>query len=224
MQEHEKDQSKRIPHHKLAQEFVELVHGLEAAKQAEQEHRQLYTKGVTLADIAQGIEKSQKAEMEAGQVEQTFINPVLNKHAQPTNWDTQQNTTIQLPRSLVIGQPLSRVVWSAGLVSSRAEGQRLINARGLYMGAKADAKGGMDEALSFTPAKTHVWEINQKYVMDGKLLILRVGKWKMKIINIIPDDEYHASGQTCPGWETEEQGIVGSGSEAPAPDATSVGR
>lgn len=200
MQQHEQDASKRIPHHKLAKELVELVHGLGAADKAEAEHRGLYGKTITINGILKSAEGQNKQPLE-GTGKEAFINPQVNKHAQPLSRETAGQPRIQLPRSLVIEQPLSRISWSAGLVASKSEGQRLINAGGLYIGANADAKGGMDDALTFTPAKSASWDLLAKYVMDEKLLILRVGKWRLKIINIVSDEEYAQSGQTCPGWD-----------------------
>ncbi|KEF53815.1 uncharacterized protein A1O9_10216 [Exophiala aquamarina CBS 119918] len=200
MEQHEQDASKRIPHHKLAKEIVELIHGLGAADKAEAEHRGLYGKAVSVNGILQTVD-TQKKESSKGNGKAGFINPQVNKHAQPLSRETTGTPHIQLPRSLVIGQPLSRICWSAGLTSSKSEAQRLISAAGLYIGANADAKGGMDDALSFTPAKSASWDLLERYIIDEKLLILRVGKWKMKIINIVSDTEFAQSGQTCPGWD-----------------------
>lgn len=200
IQEHEKDQSKRVAQHMLAKEFVELIYGHEAAANAEAEHRQLFNKKLTLSDVTASVAESKAAQPTAtGQHD--FINPSLNKHAQPLRREDNAAVHVKLPQSLVIGKPLSHVLWAVGLAGSRAEGQRLINAGGAYIGANADARGGMDDALSFTPAKTAAWEELAKFVIDGKILILRVGKWRLKIIDIIPDDEYEAAGLTCQAWD-----------------------
>jgi tyrosyl-tRNA synthetase len=120
---------------------------------------------------------------------------------------------------LVIQKPLSHVLWAVGLVGSKTEGQRLINAGGAYIGANADARGGMDDALSFTPAKTAAWEELEKFVIDGKILILRVGKWRLKIIDIIPDEEYEEAGLTCQAWEAlkEARNVEQKGDDAEEP-------
>lgn len=220
MEQHEQDASKRIPHHKLAKEIVELVHGLGAADKAEAEHRGLYGKTVSVSGILQTVDTQMK-ESSQGNGKAGFINPQVNKHAQPLSRETAGTPHIQLPRSLVFNQPLSRICWSAGLTSSKSEAQRLINAAGLYIGADADAKGGMDDALSFTPAKSASWDLLEKYIIDGKLLILRVGKWKMKIINIVPDKEFAQSGQTCPGWDQDEEEAPKSSQKGTLPQSPS---
>ncbi|KIV78098.1 tyrosine-tRNA ligase [Exophiala sideris] len=201
MQEHEKDQSKRIAQHKLAKEFVELIYGLGAAEQTEAEHRQLYSKTLTISDLASSVAEAKAASPETPETRTAdFVHPSLNKHAQPLKREDNTQIRVTLPRSLVIGKPLGQIMWAAGMLSSKAEGHRLILAGGAYVGATA-AKGQMDDSLSFTPALGNSAEEAAKYIIDDHLLILRVGKWRMKIINIIPDEEYEASGLTCPAWE-----------------------
>lgn len=201
MQSHEKDASKRIPHHRLAREFVELIHGQGDAEKAEQEHRAVHSKGISLKDITESSAAKIGDSSSQSDGAQAFIHPLLNKHASPLSMETAGQTRIMLPRSLVVGQPLTRISWSANLVSSSSEAHRLIQAGGLYIGAKADAQGGMDEELSFTPARGPQWSLLSKYVIDERVLILRVGKWKLRIITIVPDEEFAKSGQVCPGWD-----------------------
>lgn len=199
MQEHEKDQSQRIAQHKLAKEFVELIYGLEAANKAEAEHRQLFNKNLTISDITSSVAD---ASISPSSTETpAFVHPSLNKHAQPLRREDNAPVHITLPRSIIFQKPLGHILWAAGMVSSKAEAHRLIVAGGAYVGSNADAKRGMDDALSFTPARSNHWQEIDKFVIDDKLLILRVGKWRLKIINIIPDEEYVEAGLTCPAWE-----------------------
>lgn len=201
MQEHEKDQSKRVAQHKLAKEFVELIYGLGAADQVEAEHRQLYSKTLSISDLASSLSEAKgHAPHTSATNTADFVHPSLNKHAQPLNREDNTPLRVKLPRSLVIGKPLGQIMWAAGMLSSKAEGHRLILAGGAYVGATA-AKGKMDDSLSFTPARGNSAEEAAQYIIDDHLLILRVGKWRMKIIDIIPDEDYEASGLTCPAWE-----------------------
>lgn len=202
MAEHSQDESKRVAQHRLAKEFVELVHGLEAAEDAETQHRKLFGKSLTLKDIQNAV---QIPVQEHPTTVPKDSHPMLNKHAQPLRMEDNTSTQVTLPRSLVYDQPLSRVLWHSGLVASRSEGHRLINNGGVYVGAKSDGKGTMDEALSFTPAIEPGREYLSNYIIEQDLLILRVGKWKMKIIKIVPDAEFEAAGMSCPGWQTENE-------------------
>ncbi|KAG9774199.1 tyrosyl-tRNA synthetase, partial [Aureobasidium melanogenum] len=223
IEEHEKDQSKRVAQHKLAKEFVELIYGHEAADTAEAEHRQLFNKKLSLSDITASLAEARSTQPAAAD-SPSFINPSLNKHAQPLRREDNAAVHVKLPKSLVIGKPLSHVLWAVGLAGSRTEGQRLINAGGAYIGANADAKGGMDDALSFTPAKTAAWEELSKFIIDEKILILRVGKWRLKIIDIVPDEEYEAAGLTCQAWESLKEAQVREQEQQQQPGAEPAGQ
>ncbi len=203
MQDHEKDQSKRIAQHKLAREFTELIHGLGAAEEAEEQHRKLHNKHMSISDMRASVAETKATEVHPRTGLPMFAHPSLNKHAQPLHREDDPTTNVRLPRSLVFEKPMSRILWSTGLVTSRTEGQRLINAGGAYVGGASDAKQQMDDNLTFTPIRTADWQEVKKYILDDNLLILRSGKWRIKIVNIIPDDEFVKLGLTCPGWEEQ---------------------
>ena len=211
MEQHEKDQSKRVAQHKLAYEFVELVHGLSNAQEAESQHRKLFSQKLSVKDLrAPGDEERATKTGEAGY--STDANNSLNKYAPQTNVENMGPTRMKLPRSLVLDQPLSKILWSAGLVSSRSEGQRLINNRGAHIGSTSDRTGGdMGDGLSFAPITSWKPSETSRFIIDGNLLILRVGKWKVKIIDIISDEEYEKTGLTVPGWKEPDGAEAGKG-------------
>lgn len=221
MQEHQKDESKRVAQHLLAKEFVELVHGLGAAEEAETKHRQLFNKSLSLSDIQESID--QAVPSQSSDVVPPELHPSLNKHAKPLHREDQGSAQMVLPRSAVYDQPLSRVVFSAGLASSRTEGQRLINNHGVYLGARADQKGGMDDSLSYVPARTADWNIWSKYIIDEDLLILRTGKWRVKIVKIISDQDYLARGLKCPGWDPKLANAIEDSKQEAAGGVAAVG-
>ena len=200
MEEHNKDQSKRTAQHKLAYEFVELVHGLASAHEAEEQHRKFFGQKISVTDLRAPAKGENKSTGEAGY--STDISPSLNKYAPQSNVENMGPTRITLPESLILGQPPSRILWSAGLVSSRSEGQRLINNRGAHIGSTSDRAGrNMGDGLSFAPISGWKPDETSKYIIDGSLLVLRVGKWKIKVIDIVSDEEYEKTGQTAPGWK-----------------------
>ncbi len=205
MQEHEKDQSKRIAQHKLAREFTELIHGLGAAEEAEEQHRKLHNKHMSIDDMRATVAETKAADVHPKTGVPMFGHPSLNKYAQPLHREADQATNIRLPRSLVFENPMSRILWYAGLVTSRTEGQRLINAGGAYVGGASDAKQEMGDSLTFTPVRTADWNEVKKYILDDNLLILRSGKWRIKIISIISDEEFEKLGLSCPGWDEHLQ-------------------
>lgn len=95
------------------------------------------------------------------------------------------------------------MLYHAGMVKSRSEGHRLVTNKGVYLGALPSAGGTMGNQLEFSPAFN--WQGNEivKYTIGGDTLIVRVGKWNVKIIKIISDEEYEAQGLTCPGWKEQ---------------------
>jgi tyrosyl-tRNA synthetase len=211
MEEHSKDESKRIAQHKLAYEFVELVHGLGNAQRAEEQHRRLFGHKISVTDLRAPAKRQSDSET-GGAAYSTDMNPSLNKYAPQTNVENMGPLRITLPGSLILGQPLSKILWSAGLVSSRSEGQRLINNRGAHIGSTSDRTGrDMGDGLSFAPITSWKPYETSRFIIDGNLLILRVGKWKVKIIDIVSDEEYEKTGQTAPGWNEAEGNEAGKG-------------
>lgn len=200
-----KDQSKRVAQHKLAYEFVEMIHGLGEAQEVEKQHRQLFSRDLSIKDIRQVVNPAESRVDSSAAGSMTDMSPSLDKYAPQTNAENMGPMHMKLPRSLVENQSPSKILWSAGLVSSRSEGQRLINNGGAHIGSTSDRRGGdMGDGLSFAPITTWKPEETARYIIDGNLLILRVGKWKIKIINIISDEDYEKECLSCPGWKEPE--------------------
>jgi tyrosyl-tRNA synthetase len=86
------------------------------------------------------------------------------------------------------------------MVSSRSEGHRLIANKGAAVGSKSGS-GTMDDGLSYMPIKTWPGQDTEKFIIDDSLLILRVGKWKVKIVKIVSDEEFEDRGLNAPGWK-----------------------
>lgn len=217
MKEQKKDESKRVAQHTLAREFVELVHGLPAAEEAEKQHRSAFKKDLSFKEIHDAT-NSAGAKQQGGQGQDYLgilpINPILNRYAPQTNAETTQSTHLTLPSSLVRGQPLAKILWSTGLVVSRSEGQRLINANGVHIGAKKGRDQEMDDFLSYRrvgDADLPSGNLIDQYIIDNDLLILRVGKWKHRFIKIVPDVEFEKLRLTCPGWKDERGDDAGRG-------------
>jgi tyrosyl-tRNA synthetase len=203
MQEHRLDESRRVAQHKLAFEFVELIHGLGAAQEAETQHKTLFSKDVSINSLRADASRTEDKE---ARVPGDWSN-TLNKYAKPVTAANTSSVYMKLPESLVLHQPFARILWSAGLVASNGEGHRLIARKGCHVGSKSGRHGvdsQMSDYLSFTRIVSTRPEETQKYIIDDNLLILRVGKWKMKIITIISDKEYEEAGLTCPGWKEED--------------------
>lgn len=190
MDEHVKDPANRHAQHKLAQEVVELVHGSQAAIDAEASHR-----------VAFGSRSGSKETVSS----RGDLSNSLNRQAPQTNSSNMPPINIVLPTSLIYNQSIARILHSAGLVSSRSEGHRLAANQGAYIGSRADGTGRMSDDLTFTPVKLFAPERTKDYIIDGDLLILRVGKWKLKVVKIVSDEEFEKRGLNAPGWKEEEE-------------------
>ncbi|KAI9702358.1 MAG: tyrosyl-tRNA synthetase [Candelina mexicana] len=184
--EHMQHPHERKAQHILARDFVELVHGEEEAKDAEARHRLLFP--------------SRSAPVSAEAPKGDWSNP-LNPHAPQTTQNNAPSANVTLPASLVYDQPIARVLYHAGLVSSKGEGHRLAQNQGAYVGSRPAGGGGMPDELKFSPVKLWDPKLTQDYIMDGGLLILRVGKWKVKIVKILSDEEFVKLGLDAPGWK-----------------------
>ncbi|KAL4804301.1 hypothetical protein BDV18DRAFT_142915 [Aspergillus unguis] len=205
MEEQNKDPSKRVAQHALAREFLELIHGKQEAEVAANQHRQLFRPRSSTAEPSPPLENRVYGNPLSPKSE--FINPASgNPHAPQANFANMPSTRVTLPESLVVNTPFAKILWSAGLVASKSEGQRIINNNGANVGSRPGIKGsekggGMGDSLSFTPIRTWVGEKTREFIIDGDLLILKLGKWKLKTVHIVSDEKFMELGLTAPGWD-----------------------
>lgn len=202
MEQQNKDPSKRVAQHLLAYEFVALVHGKDEADAVSLQHRQLFRSRSSTSEPspmprnpnpAAGNPQSPTAGME---------NPQSgNKYASQTNFANMPNVMVTLPKSLVYNQQFNKILWSAGLVSSKSEGHRVIVNNGAYVGSRPGDSGPMSDDLAFTPIRPWPSEKTQQYINDNDLLMLKLGKWKFKMVKIVSDEEFREQGLAAPGWE-----------------------
>ncbi|OJD19920.1 tyrosine-tRNA ligase [Emergomyces pasteurianus Ep9510] len=184
MERHVQDPSKRVAQHKLASEFVELIRGPAEAAKAEKDHRSIFGG------------KTPIEEMEA--------RPKRDLNLSDTSPFNAPSPHITLPRSLVVGQFFHKVLWSAGMAPSKAEAFRLIVNNGAAVASRSDSNAVMDDKVSYVPIKTWDKDMTEKFIIDGSMMILKVGKWKVKIIKIVSDEEFEKLGLNAPGWKGEE--------------------
>jgi tyrosyl-tRNA synthetase len=207
MEEQNQDPSKRVAQHVLAREFVEIVHGPLEAEAAELQHRQLFRPRSSTAEPSPAPVNARSLPENYAQTPQAqYWNAQAgNKYAAQTNFANMPGVRITLPRSLVLEQPFHKVLYSAGLVSSKAEGHRLIANGGAYVGSRPGDSGAMSDALEFTPINIWPASKNKDYIIEDNLLVLKLGKWKFKMVNIISDEEWEKQGLSAPGWEEFKQ-------------------
>ncbi|KAJ5225243.1 Tyrosine--tRNA ligase [Penicillium chermesinum] len=195
MEEQNKDPSKRIAQHRLAYEFVYLIHGRDEAEAVSLQHRQLFRSRSSTGEPSPLPLNTTPSKENPKSVTAGMITPQSgNPFAPQTNFANMGNFKVTLPRSLVYNQPFNKILWSAGLVATKGEGHRVIKNNGATVGCKPGTGAAMGDNLTFMP------------LLDDHLMI-KMGKWKLRMIQIISDEDFRAQGLTAPGWEdqTEDQ-------------------
>lgn len=187
MVQQREDPSKRVAQHRLAVEVVSLVHGVDAAQEAEQRNRMMFAKGgVTIA------------------VESKEPGSEYDIPAHQTTSNNAPRIDMTLPESLIMGKSIGRILYAAKLAASTSEGHRLASQQAAYIAGMPGRPVGSGQAmdpseLTWTPVKIWFPQETQKYLIGGELLILRRGKHNVRIIKMVSDKEYEASGQNYPG-------------------------
>ncbi|KAK4228521.1 tRNA synthetases class I-domain-containing protein [Podospora fimiseda] len=185
MTKHVEKPEERHAQHFLAFEVTRLVHGVADANAAQLEHRTMYGK-------------------------RSFQTLPVDQYAAADSQTTLNNAPridMILPKSLIMGKSISRILYAAGLVKSTSEGQRVAVQKAAYIGGMPGGKREMTPearamnpaALTFTPVQLWYPQDTQNYLIDGKILILRRGKHNIRVIEVVSDEEYEKSGQSYPG-------------------------
>ncbi|KAK1970585.1 tRNA synthetase class I [Colletotrichum sublineola] len=192
MIEHAQNPPKRVAQHTLAFEVLSLVHGVDVAIREQQQHQFMYSKGGNAAQIvAPGTS-------EAGQ---DPLAPYKAVEGHPTTLNNAPKMDMQLPESLIYHQGIARILHAAGLASSVSEGHRIARAQGAYVAAAPgkDMRGLVPGNLDWTPVKLWFPQDVPKFLIDGRVLIIRKGKHNVRIIEVVSDQEWQESGKAYPG-------------------------
>jgi len=194
MEEHVLDPPKRVAQHALAYEVLCLVHGQDAAAKTQEAHQAMYGKGAKSTDPTQ----------EDVDAETAAAADYAPEEGRPTTLNNAPRVDMTLPMSLIQGGKIARIIYAAHLAASVSEAQRLAVQKGIYIGAspgqKAHSNKGMPlHHLDFLPVSTWYPEDTKNFIIDGKYLILRRGKHNLRVVELVGDDEWAASGRTYPG-------------------------
>ncbi|KAI1432845.1 tRNA synthetase class I [Xylaria sp. CBS 124048] len=191
MKEHNEDPSKRHAHHTLAFEVLALVHGLAEAEATKTRHMLTFATNLPLAQVPTSI----------GEVE--FF---PTKGTTPASAELALNfrSDIKLPRSLILGPSIARILYAAGLADSATDANRLIAHRGAYVGGAPGRRPHENlpmrvGEITYNSVKSWFQSDTEKFLIDGKLLVLRRGKHFVRIVEMVSDEEWEASGRTYPG-------------------------
>jgi tyrosyl-tRNA synthetase len=186
MEKQVQDPSKRLAQHRLAYEVLRLVHGEEEARAAEAQHRMMY--GGAAAPPPPSLEPGQEYLAKPG----------------PTVPNNAPRADMILPKSLVMGESIARILFATGLATSIKDGHRLAQQEAVYIGAMPGFRKTGDPSmnpsqLTWSPIKIWFPQETQRYIIDDKLLLLRKGKHNVRIIELVSDEAYKNSGQRYPG-------------------------
>ncbi|VUC21246.1 unnamed protein product [Clonostachys rosea] len=175
MAQHHVDPSKRIANHHLAFEVLSMVYGSQRALQEAQQHQ--FRFGGELPHIIK---------------EPTPETGIVTPNNAP-------RSDIKLPRSVMKLSP-AKILYACGLASSSSDGQRLVASQGAYVaGQPGQRRGLVPGNLNWSPMKMWFPEETAKFLIDDNILILRKGKHNVRIIELVDDEEWKASGKVYPG-------------------------
>ncbi|XXH05427.1 Nitrogen permease regulator 2 [Hypoxylon texense] len=176
MEQHNQDPPSRVAQHTLAYEVVALIHGQDTAKEIQAQHKGFFSK--------QGSDPV----------------PFFPADEPSTaNLASAFRVDIQLPESLILGKSISRILYAAGLADSVSDGNRLTKHQGAYIGGAPGQPSATNRGMSFgdltyTPIKNWFPQDTRNFLIDGKILILRRGKHFVRVVEMVSDAAWEASG------------------------------
>ncbi|KAI0975157.1 tRNA synthetase class I [Xylaria arbuscula] len=190
MEQHNLDPSKRLAHHTLAFEVLALVCGLHEAEATQQRHMQMFSKDMPLL-----VTPTSTGEIESYPHRVTPPSASLAFTFRPD---------IQLPESLILGKSIAHILYASGLAESATDAHRLVAHQGAYVGGAPGRSARDNEIMregevAFQPVKNWFPGDTKNFLIDGKVLILRRGKHFIRIVEMISDEKWKASGKAYPG-------------------------
>ncbi|KAF2273678.1 tyrosyl-tRNA synthetase-like protein [Westerdykella ornata] len=231
------DPSKRVAQHLLAKEVVELAHGAFAAKVAEQAHRDAYSAGASVYNsrvlesalgLAAERDKAKPPSHNDGtwvrdkngnlvgqkmmEYKKQFAAGSSKAGMENVSADRDPSNVVTLPKELFAVNSFPRLMYAAGLTSSRSEAHRLIASGGAYVvdpstGSPADPSVLKWHAINKADKPSN-------YIINAQAIVLRSGKSKIRICRMMDTEEFRARQLTCPSWgagRKQKQGGVADG-------------
>lgn len=217
MAEQERDASKRVAQHILAKQVVELAHGAEAAKKAENAHKEAFVHGTNFYSISV-LRENLRQDEESDHTEKRNVKVdkvIAYKKAYTAPAVAESNTTVDtsnrpdtmtkisfLPSALLRKGTFPHILYAAGLVNSKSEAHRLIKNGGAYVVLPNSGTLENPGGLKWAQIPASVSDVDpSQYLVDFKALVLRVGKTNIKICRVMATAEFEEKGLSFPGWE-----------------------
>jgi tyrosyl-tRNA synthetase len=198
MAEHMKNPSLRKAQHKLASEFVELVHGSQEARTAAEQHNFLH--------------KNHNLSQETPKSADDPVGAVSNPNTRPA-------AHIKLPRSFIETKSIGKILFACGLAESASEGHRLASLQSVFVGVGATNEKEEISNASINWFRVNAWkpEETQNFLIHGTLLMLRRGKHNIRVIEVVEDDMHEVFAARYPGVDKSDPTIE---AKVPAPQSS----
>ncbi|GAA6021798.1 hypothetical protein JCM10207_002064 [Rhodosporidiobolus poonsookiae] len=149
MQDHKAEPKARIAQKVLAAEATELIHGSEGLQQALAATTVFYTSDLPSRSDLPSLISALDAQSSA---------------PSPSNIVSIPSLLTRLPKSEFVGQSLEKVVLASGLLASKTQARKAIEAGTLRLNNQR------------LPPKSHQRMIGEADLLDGRLLVLQAGK------------------------------------------------
>ncbi|KAK3329527.1 tRNA synthetases class I-domain-containing protein [Apodospora peruviana] len=197
MEQHAIHPPARYAQHLLAFEAVALIHGESQARATQQEHQMMHRSG----PFSIPVTRLQDPSVVRSGTGDDGLKDYEAVEGHPTTMNNAPRIDMKLPESLIMGKSIAKILFGAGLAPSITEGHRLAKQEAVYIGgAPGNQKRAMNSMqVDFTPVKLWYPGETARYLIDGKILILRRGKHNIRVIEVVSDEEYDNLGLTYPG-------------------------
>ncbi|KAI8937815.1 hypothetical protein NX059_005511 [Plenodomus lindquistii] len=217
MMKQRKDESRRFAQHFLAKEIVELAHGAADAKKAETAHKEAFSSGTNtfaLGALRRALSTDNEPKTQTKPLSENEKRLIAYKQAYAASSDTQATSSaaneprkredhnvVTLPLSMLQAGSFPRVLFAAGLATSKSDAQRLIAKKGAYVVVPNSGSEECPTAFKWATIEPGVSADPNEYLVDWEALVLRSGKSKIQICRVVKDEQFKAEGLTCPGWD-----------------------
>ena len=90
------------------------------------------------------------------------------------------------------------------MTGTKSEAARLVKSGGVYVASASTSTststpGGEEPELKFAQIKDQKPEDIESFSKDG-LIVLRTGKWKVRVVEVVDDEKFESAGHEAPGW------------------------
>jgi tyrosyl-tRNA synthetase len=190
--EHTSQPEKRLAQHLLASEFLALAYGRETASQTAAEHTSRASSRRVI-NIREHLEESKNEAVAHLKDGPKIENMSLDIKAPAATASNSHPQTFTVTKEFLETNTFASLLYAVGLVGSKSEAHRLIGNHGAYVGGQPSKNpGDLPDDVTWRKITNTTIGAPAAYVVwsgDKGLLLLRVGKWKVRIVRVYPQDK-----------------------------------